>query len=106
MGAAGGGQKLFAHGLGEEAEAEDAADAQIQDALPGDVHVRGLGVEVGLHAGEADEEEDGVAAQGQKNAVFGGLVGPLLILFTEALGEQGVDADAGANAYGDHDVLQ
>ena len=39
VGAAGGGQQLFAHGLGEEAEAEDAADAQIQDALPGDVHV-------------------------------------------------------------------
>ena len=46
MGAAGGGQQLLAHGLGTVAEAEHAAELQILDALPGDVHVRSLCVEV------------------------------------------------------------
>ena len=106
MGAAGGGQQFLAHGLGKEAEAEHAAELQILDALPGDVHVRSLCVEVGSHAGEADDEEDGVAAQGQEDAVLGGLIGPFLVLFAEALGQQGIDAHAGADAHGDHDVLQ
>ena len=106
MGAAGGSQRLLAHGLGKEAEAEHAAELQILDALPGNVHVRSLCVEVGFHAGEADDEEDGVAAQGQEDAVLGGLIGPFLVLFAEALGQQGVDAHAGADAHGDHDVLQ
>ena len=91
---------------GKEAKAEHAAELQILDALPGDVHVRSLCVEVGFHAGEADDEEDGVAAQGQEDAVLGGLIGPFLVLFAEALGQQGVDAHAGADAHGDHDVLQ
>ena len=52
--------------------------------------------------GEADDEEDGVAAQGQEDAVLGGLIGPFLVLFAEALGQQGVDAHAGADAHGDH----
>ncbi len=47
MGAAGGGQQFLAHGPGKEAEAEHAAELQILDALPGDVHVRSLCVEVG-----------------------------------------------------------
>ena len=105
MGAAGGGQQFLAHGLGKEAEAEHAAELQILDALPGDVHVRSLCVEVGFHTGEADDEEDGVAAQGQEDAVLGGLIGPFLVLFAEALGQQGVDAHGGAGGQTDHQVL-
>ena len=75
-------------------------------ALQGNVRVTGLGVEIGFHAGKADDKKDHIAAQGQKNAVLGGRVGPPLILFTQAFGEQGVDAHARAHAHGDHDVLQ
>ena len=106
VGAAGGGQQLLAHGLQKQAKAEHTAHPQIPDALQGNVRVTGLGVEIGFHAGKADDKKDHIAAQGQKNAVLGGRVGPLLILFTQAFGEQGVDAHARAHAHGDHDVLQ
>ncbi len=46
------------------------------------------------------------AAKGEEDAVLGGLIGPFLVLFAEALGQQGVDAHAGADADRDHDVLQ
>ena len=41
----------------------------------------------------------------REDAVVGGLVGPLEILLTQALGEKGVDAHAGAHGQGDHNVL-
>ncbi len=47
LGAARGCQQLFAHGLGENAQTEDAAHRQILDALLRDDGVTGLCVEVG-----------------------------------------------------------
>ena len=106
MGAAGGGQQLFAHGLGEKAQAEDAADRKILDALPGNGRITGLCIKVGLHAGQTHHEEHHEAAQRQEDAVFRRGVGPALVLFAQALGEHGVHAHAGAHAHGDHHVLQ
>ena len=106
MGAAGGSQQLFAHGLGENTQTEDAAHREIPDALLRDDGVTGLGVEVGLHAGKADDKKHHKAAQGKEDAVFCGGVGAALVLFAKALAQQGVHAHAGAHAYGDHDILQ
>ena len=105
-GAAGGGQQLLVHHLHEHAQAEHAADGQVADALLGDVGIGGLGVEVGAHNGQAQHQKDQVAAQCQEQAVLGGLVGAGLVLFAQALGEQGVDTHAGADAHGEHHVLQ
>ena len=106
MGAPGGGQQLFAHGLGENAQTEDAAHRQIPDALLRDDGVTGLGVEVGLHTGKADDKKHRKAAQGKEDAVFCGGVGAALVLLAKALAQQGIHAHAGAHAHGDHDVLQ
>ena len=105
-GAAGGGQQFLVHHLHEHAQAEHAADGQVADALLGDVGIGGLGVEVGAHNGQAQHQKDQVAAQCQEQAVLGGLVGAVLVLFAQALGEQGVDTHAGADAHGEHHVLQ
>ena len=106
IGAAGSRQQLFAHGLGEQTQTEDAAHRQIPDALLRDDGVTGLGVEVGLHAGKADDKKHCKAAQGKKDAVFCGGVGAALVLFAKALAQQGVHAHTGAHAHGDHDILQ
>ena len=106
VGAAGGRQQLFAHRLLKQTQTEHAADGQIPDALLGDLHILRLRIEIGSHAGQAEDQKDRKAAQCQKNAVFGGLVGALLIFLAQTLGQQGVDAHAGADAHGDHDVLQ
>ena len=106
IGAPGGGQQLFAHGLSEQTQTEDAAHRQILDALLCDDGVTGLGVEVGLHAGKADDKKHRKAAQGKEDAVFCGGVGAALVLFAKALAQQGVHAHAGAHAHGDHDILQ
>ena len=76
------------------------------NALLCDDGVTGLGVEVGLHAGKADDKKHHKAAQGKEDAVFCGGVGAALVLFAKALAQQGVHAHAGAHAYGDHDILQ
>ena len=44
-------------------------------------------------------------AEGQKDAVDGGLVGCVKIFFSQALGQQGVDAHPGPHAHRDHQVL-
>ena len=106
VGAAGRGQQLFAHGLQEQAQTEHGTDGQVADALLGDLHITGLRIEIRLHAGQADDEKCSKAAQRQEDAVFSRLVGALLVFFTQALGQQGVDADAGADTDGDHHVLQ
>ena len=106
LGAPGGGQQLFAHGLGKQAQAEDAAHRQIPDALEGNGVVTGLGVEVRLDAGQADDQEHQKAARRQKDAVFCCGVGPFLVLFAQALAQHGIDAYAGTYAYGDHHILQ
>ena len=106
LGAAGGSQQLFTHGLGENTQTEDAAHRKILDALLRDHGVTGLGVKVGLHAGKADDKKHRKAAQGKEDAVFCGGVGTALVLFAKALAQQGVHAHAGAHAHGDHDILQ
>ena len=98
--------RFFAHGLSEQAQAEDAAHRQVLDALPGDGLVPGLRIEVGLHAGQADDQEHHEAAQRQEDAVFGGGIGPALVLFAKALAQHGVHAHTGAHAHRDHHVLQ
>ena len=106
IGAPGSRQQLFAHGLSEQTQTKDAAHRQILDALLRDDGVTGLGVEVGLHAGKADDKKHRKAAQGKKDAVFCGGVGAALVLFAKALAQQGVHAHTGAHAHGDHDILQ
>ena len=106
VGAARCGQQLFAHGLHKQAKAEHRADGQVADALLDDLRIVGLCIEVGLHAGQANDKKYRKAAKGEEDAVFGGLVGAVLVLFAEALGQQRVDADTGADADRDHDVLQ
>ena len=63
LGAAGRGQQLFAHGLGEKAQTEDAAHRKIPDALLGNGCITGLCIEIGLHAGKADDQKHHEAAQ-------------------------------------------
>ena len=106
IGAPGSRQQLFAHGLREQTQTEDAANRQIPDALLRNDGVTGLGVEVGLHTGKADDKEHRKATQGKKDAVFCGGVGTALVLLAKALAQQGIHAHAGAHAHGDHDILQ
>ena len=96
MGAAGSGQQLFAHGLGEKAQTEDAAHRKILDALLRNSRITGLCIEIGLHAGKANDEEHHEAAQRKKDAVFRRGIGAALVLFAQTFGQHGVHAYAGA----------
>ena len=106
LGAAGGGQQLFHHGRDKQALAEDAADGQIAHALLNDSRILGLGLKIGPHAGKADDHKHQAAANRQEDAVLRGPVGQILIFLTQALGQQGIDAHAGAHAHRNHDVLE
>ena len=106
VGAAGSGQQLFAHGLGEKAQTEDAAHRKILDALLRNSRITGLCIEIGLHAGKANDEEHHEAAQRKKDAVFRRGIGAALVLFAQTFGQHGVHAYAGAHAHSDHHILQ
>ena len=106
VGAAGSGQQLFAHSLGEKAQTEDAAHRKILDALLRNSSITGLCIEIGLHAGKANDEEHHEAAQRKKDAVFRRGIGAALVLFAQAFGQHGVHAYAGAHAHSDHHILQ
>ena len=106
VGAAGSGQQLFAHGLGEKAQTEDAAHRKILDALLRNSRITGLCIEIGLHAGKANDEEHHEAAQRKKDAVFRRGIGAALVLFAQTFGQHGVHAYAGAHAHSNHHILQ
>lgn len=98
-GLAGGLEEPFKADLEHHTHADHRYDGEIGGAVADDgVH---LGLERHEGAGEeaAQHGEDGPGAEGQEHAVDGSLVGGLKIFLSQALGEQGVDAHAGAHGH-------
>ena len=58
-----------------------------------------------LREKQAENSESQKAHEGQEQGVDGDAVGLLEVFFAQASGKGGVDADACASSYGDHQVL-
>ena len=80
-------------------------DGEIGGAVVGDARHRGLKFHEGPGKETAQHGEDHPGAEGQQNSVDRRAVGGLIVLFTQTLGEEGVDTDAGTHCHRDHQVL-
>ena len=102
---AGGLEQPLAEDLGETACGEDAADGKIgAAALDGLCHIR-LHFKVRSCAENAEQAEGGRKHKHEEQAVSRGQIGVLCIPLAEGAAEQGVDADGGADAAADDQIL-
>ena len=97
-------QPLAQHGH-KHAQSQQAADFGINDAALHGFRHGGLHLIVGSDAERAEEHEQDGADHHQGDAVARGKVGGLLILFAQALAEQGVDAHADTHGEADLHIL-
>lgn len=106
-GPAGGLQQPLKAELAENADGAAKADGSVPCAVLHDSGLAaGLKLEEGPGEENADQGKDNKVAQGQKNTGVGGFIGHVLPLFAQGAGQQRVNADSGAAAEGDHQILQ
>ena len=91
--------------LHEQAEAEDGADPQIVAAIPDNLRVGGLALEVQGGEKESEDNEQQAAAGRKENSVGGNHPHRLEVLAPQVHGQQGVDSHTGSRGDGNHQVL-
>ena len=98
-------QKPFENELRKEAHGENTADGEIVLAERDDLRVGSLAAEEEIHGENTDQNKDGAADDLNENALKRDALRARLVALAEALGEQGVYADADADAERDHKIL-
>ena len=98
-------QTLKGH-LEEQSCRQTGHDPQIGGAHADDLRVLCLGTDKSAGQEKTDQQESQEIAEGQEETVGRGRVGPVITLFSQGTGQEGVDTDTGTGAQGDHQVLQ
>ena len=98
-------EKSFHGNLYVNADGADGDDFHILDPILDDRFLRRLRNEKQPGAKDPDKSGEQKADDCKKNAVFRRKVGLFKLFFAQAAGKEGIDADTGTDAYGDHQIL-
>ena len=98
-------EQAFKHDGDKNAKAQGGADGNIGGPAVNNLLYIGLNLKEGPGNEHTQYGKGNGADHRQKDAVGGRLVGPVVVLFPQTPGEQGVDAHAGAHPHGYHQIL-